>query len=356
MFDGVAARWVVLCVLGSLLAGCSEQPEDPRAKPPLVRTAQAGQAGDLNREFSGVVSARVESSLAFRVGGKVVARLVNAGQAVRRGQPLMRMDPADYSLAATGAAGAVEAARARAVQAGAEEARYRDLAGSGAVSVSAFDQVKAEARAARANLTAAEAQLRARRNDAAYTVLVAGADGVVTGTMAEPGQVVAAGQTVITLAQAGPREAVVQLPETLRPPLGTVAQAATYSGLGGTAALRELGDSADPATRTFTARFTLAGPPARAPIGSTVTVRLGVTGAAGHMSVPLAAIDDRGRGPGVWIVQADKVRFRPVQIASITDEAAILKAGLRGDERVVTLGAHLLREGQTVRVQQGKGQ
>ena len=349
----ICARWSGALIIASMLAGCGEAPDDPRAKPPLVRTAQAGAAGAGEREFSGVVGARVQSDLGFRIDGKITARLVDAGQSVRRGQPLMRIDPADYRLAADAAAGTVDAARARAIQTSADETRYRDLVGAGAVSASASDLAKAAARAARADLASAEAQLRVRRNDAGYTLLVADADGVVAETLGEPGQVVAAGQTVIRLARSGPREAVVQLPETLRPALGTLAQAATYSGLRGTASLRELSAAADPATRTFAAKFTLAGAPASAPLGSTVTIRLGTADQTGRISVPLAAIDDRGRGPGVWIVQGGKVRFRPVKIAALGDEAATLAGGVRSGERFAALGVHLLREGQPVRIQAG---
>ena len=349
----VCARWAGAFIIASMLAGCGDTPDDPRAKPPLVRTAEAGTAGASEHEFSGVVGARVQSDLGFRIDGKITTRFVDAGQLVRRGQPLMRIDPADYRLAADAAAGTVDAARARAIQTTADENRYRDLVGAGAVSASAYDQAKASARAARADLTSAEAQLRARRNDASYTLLVADADGVVAETLAEPGQVVTAGQTVIRLARSGAREAIVQLPETLRPALGTVAQARTYSGLSGTATLRELSAAADPATRTFAAKFTLAGAPASAPLGSTITIRLGSAEEAGRISVPLAAIDDRGRGPGVWIVQSGKVRFRPVQIASLSDESATLTSGLRSGERFAALGVHLLREGQAVRIQTG---
>jgi RND family efflux transporter MFP subunit len=339
--------------MAAALAGCGQVNADPRTQPPLVRIAQAGTAGATDREFTGVVGARVQSDLAFRVGGKVVARLVDAGQVVRRGQPLMRIDPTDYALAAQAAGSAVAAARARAVQASADEARYRDLVSAGAVSASAYDLKKAEALSARAQLSAAEAQARVSRNDAGYTVLVADADGTVVETLAEPGQVVGAGQIVIRLARSGPREAIVSLPETLRPALGTVVQARTYSGLAGSARLRQLSDAADPTTRTFEARFILMGAPAAAPLGSTVTVGLGEPGQAGAITVPLAAIYDRGGGPGVWLVStrgSPKVSWRPVKLAAIGDESAVVSAGLRPGERFVALGAHMLRQGQAVRI------
>jgi RND family efflux transporter MFP subunit len=318
-----------------------------------VRTAIAGAAEGAQREFTGIVGARVQSDLAFRVGGKVVVRLVDAGQVVRRGQPLMRIDPTDYALAAQASAGAVAAIRARAVQTSADEARYRDLVKAGAVSASAYDQARAAALAARAELHAAEAQARVSRNNAGYTVLVADADGTVAETLAEPGQVVGAGQVVVRLARSGPREAVIALPETLRPVLGTIAQARTYSGLVGDARLRQLSDAADPTTRTFDARFILGGAPAAAPLGSTITIRLNVSGQAAALSVPLGAIHDRGQGPGVWVISGKdrpKVSWRPVRLAGIGDESAMVAAGLRPGERFVALGAHMLHQGEAVRI------
>jgi len=348
----------VLAIMAGLLAACGQADADSRTAPPLVRVASARTGEGADYEFTGIVGARVQSDLGFRVSGKVVARLVDPGQVVHRGQPLMRIDPTDYQLAAQAAAGTVAAARARAVQTSADEKRYRELLPRGFVARSAYDQRKAAALAARADLAAAEAQARVSRNDAGYTVLVADADGTITETLAEPGQVVGAGQTVVRLARAGPREAIVALPETLRPALGTMAHAQTYSGLVGNAQLRQLSDAADPATRTFEARFMLIGAPATAPLGSTITVRLNGLGQTAKMSVPLGAIYDRGQGPGVWIVDGrggPKVIWRPVKLASIGDEAAIVAAGLRPGERFVALGAHLLHQGQPVRIDAGAG-
>ena len=124
----------IVGLMAGALAGCGRSETDPRTVPPLVRIAQAGLAEGSAREFTGIVGARVQSDLAFRVGGKVVARLVDTGQIVRRGQPLMRIDASDYKLATQAVAGTVEAARARAAQAGADELRYRDLVSAGAVS------------------------------------------------------------------------------------------------------------------------------------------------------------------------------------------------------------------------------
>lgn len=335
------------------LSACHGADPDPRAQPPLVRVIAPVAAGDAAHEFTGIIAARVQSDLGFRVGGKITERLVQAGQTVRRGQPLMRIDPTDLTLATRASQETVQGARARATQTAADERRLRDLIAAGAVSASAYDQAKAAADAARAQLAAAEAQARVAHNAAGYSLLVADADGTVVETLAEPGQVVGAGQIVLRLARSGPREALVQLPETVRPTIGSPAKARTYDGAQGSATLRQLSDAANPATRTFEARYVLHGGPAQAPLGATVTISLAQAGHVGAMQVPLGAIRDVGKGAGVWVLRdgtAPSVHWRPVHIAALAEETATIDAGLRPGERIVAMGAHMLHDGQTVRV------
>jgi RND family efflux transporter MFP subunit len=345
-----------LLALPIVLAACGDKPPaDPRMAAPLVETVLVQGATPTAPSFTGVIGARVQSDLGFRVPGKVVQRLVDAGQTVRRGQPLMRIDPADLGLQARAASGAVTAARARARQAGDDEARYRDLVADGAVSASAYDQLKAAADAAKAQLSAAEAQYDVARNAAGYALLVADADGVVVDTLAEPGQVVGAGQTVVRLAHAGAREAIVHLPETMRPAIGSAAQASLYGGQGGgRARLRQLADAADRVTRTYEARYVLDGPLAAAPLGATVTLRLDGDGegTAHALRVPAAAVLDGGKGSGVWAVSGSpaKVTWRRVDVQAIGDDMARVTGELKAGDRVVALGAHLLHEGDAVRV------
>ncbi len=344
---------VVPVLLGGVLAGCGQATPDPRTEPPLVRVTTASPAGDATREFTGIVAARVQSDVGFRVAGKIVERLADAGQVVRRGQPLMRLDSSDLALATRASQGTVDAARARAVQTAADERRFRDLVGAGAVSASAYDQAKAEAQAARAQLSAAQAQARVARNEADYTTLLADADGTVVETLAEPGQVVAAGQIVVRVARSGPREALVQLPETLRPPLNSVARARTFDGSTGSATLRQLADSADPASRTFEARYVLAGAAARASLGATVTIALALPGKAASTEVPLGALRDTGRGPGVWIIRPGAmptVAWHAVRVSAIGEETATITSGLAAGQRFVAMGAHMLHQGQRVRI------
>jgi RND family efflux transporter MFP subunit len=325
---------------------------DPRQEAPIVRLATAARATGSERGFTGIIGARVQSNLGFRVAGKIVERLVNVGQQVKAGQPLMRIDETDLRLALTAKRNAVAAARASVVQLDADEGRYAKLVTDGWVSRQRYDQVKAASDTAKAQLAAAEAEARVAENEATYSVLVADADGTVVETLGEPGQVVSAGQTVIRLAQAGPREAVVALSETTRPAIGSVAEASVYGGDGQryTAHLRQLSDAADALTRTYEARYVLDGEAATAPLGATVTIRLASEASQSEVQVPLGAMLDDGRKTGVWVFDraTSTVHFLPVKLVRVTSETAVI-SGLSSGDPVVSLGAHLLREGARVR-------
>src|SRR4249919_1168768 len=347
-------------LLPFVLAACNDAASsstDPRMQPPLVRIERVEISVQSERSFTGIVAARVQSDLGFRVPGKVLARLVDTGQTVKRGQPLMRIDPTDLRLATRAQEEAVAAAKARAHQTSADEARHRDLVSAGAVSASAYDKVKAAAESARAELNAAQARADVARNETGYAVLVADADGVVVETLAEAGQVVAAGQVVVRVAHAGRREAVIELPETLRPAIGSTGRATLYgSGLTGSAKLRQLSDAANRQTRTFEARYVLEGSLADAPLGSTISIQISNGRSVPALQVPLGAIFDPGKGPGVWLVEGEtpRVTWHAVQISGLSGEAASVVGDLAAGDRVVALGAHLLREGQHVRLAQSE--
>ena len=183
-----------------------------------------------------------------------------------------------------------------------------------------------------------------------YALLSADADGVVEDVSAEPGEGIAAGQAVVKLAQGGPREAEVALPETVQPALGSSASASLYGhgGPGILARLRQRSQTADPATRTFDARYVLEGAD-DAPLGSTVTLTLPIRSDAGGAQAPLGAIYDPGSGAGVWVLDGDRVRFRRVRLLALTEETVLLD-GVDAGTRIVALGADRLREGERIRV------
>ncbi len=345
------------CTLPLVMVGCGESAaqKDPRDQPPVVRTATVEPAPAMARAFTGVVVARTQSDLGFRVSGKVQERLVDTGETVKRGQPLLRLDPVDLKLQARAQLQAVTSASARARQTADDEARYRSLVAEGAVSASAYDQIRAAADAAKAQLNAAQAEADIARNATAYALLLADADGVVMETLAEPGQVVSAGQPVVRLARAGQREVAVYLPETLRPAVGSVAHASLYGRLEPPvpARLRLLSEAADASTRTFEARYVLAGPLANAPLGATITLKIEPTGVApAAQQIPIGALFDAGHGAGVWVVAGDpaNVSWRAVNVLGVSDDHARVAGELEPGEQVVALGVHLLREGEQVRV------
>ncbi len=329
-----------------------EDAGDPRRQPPLVRIATVQPAMSAERSFTGLVAPRVQSDPGFRVPGKMVERLVDVGQTVRRGETLARLDAKDLGLALTARRNAVIGARATATQAQADEARYRQLLAQGWVSRQKYEAARAALDTARAELAAAEAAAEVASNETDYAVLRADADGVVMQVLAEPGQVVTAGQVVMRLAHAGPREASVNLPEGFRPVLGTPAQAVVYGGNAtpSPARLRQLSDTADPASRTYEARFVLEGDAAGAPLGSTVTLRMASGASDGQATVPLGALHDDGRTTGVWVLNptTSAVAFQPVRVRWLSAENAVVE-GLRVGEQVAALGAHLLHDGERIR-------
>jgi RND family efflux transporter MFP subunit len=349
-----AAAFVTL----SLRAQEAATVSDPRQEPPIVRLATAARVTDSERGFTGIIGARVLSNLGFRVPGKIVERLVNVGQQVKAGQPLMRIDETDLRLALTAKRNAVAAARASVVQADADERRYAKLVSDGWSTRQRYEQVKAALDTATAQLAAAEAGARVAENEATYSLLVADVDATVVETLGDPGQVVPVGQNVVRLAQAGPREAVVALPETIRPAIGSVAEASVYGSDGRryAAHLRQLSDFADAQTRTYEARYVLDGDAAGAPLGATVTIRLVNQTSRPEVEVPLAAVLDNGQRTGVWLFDGttSTVDFRPVMLVRVTSETAVI-SGLNSGDPVVALGAHLLQEGARVRTASESG-
>jgi membrane fusion protein, multidrug efflux system len=341
-------KFAPLFLLPLLLAACSEAPPPPAA-PKLVRTVKVG-AGDtaldgIDRAYSGEVRARIETTLGFRVAGKLIERRVDVGTVVKAGQVLARLDPADAGLQVT-------QAEAQLSLAAADLARYRDLKARNFISASALD-------ARETAFKAAEAQAALAKNQSSYTTLVADRAGVIGQVLAEPGQVVSAGQAVFRLAPDGEREIAIALPEgelgNFKP--GQAAEVTFWAASGPAAQplagrLREVSPVADPVTRTFAARVSLKDADPLLPLGMTATVRF-PTAAAGatRLIVPLTAIFQQGNQPAVWIVGADAtVKLQPVSVSAYTDSGAMVTSGLAGGEQLVAAGVNLLTAGEKVRV------
>jgi RND family efflux transporter MFP subunit len=330
--------------------------------PRMVRsfTVVSAQGGVV--EYTGVIHARTESDLGFRVSGKILEKLVNSGDHVKRGQSLMRLDPTDLQLAANAARAAVEAARAQNKRALSDELRQRGLVALKSVSVQEYEQAKSAADATTAQLNSAVAYSIQMENQAGYAVLRADADGVIMEIPADVGQVVGAGNVVVRLAHDGAREAVVNLPEGNEKIAKSTAEAGLYADPGRTfpATLRELSAMADPLTRTYQARYSLGGVGENAPLGATVTVHMDGENADGPVQqyeIPVCALYDGGAGTSVWVINPDtsSLSRRTVEVARLGSETALVSKGLKLGEQILALGAHLVQEGEKVKILPGPG-
>jgi RND family efflux transporter MFP subunit len=322
------------------LAACSDKATPPPQPPAVVKTHTVSQSiAEAGRVHSGEVRARHETALAFRIGGKMLERKVDTGSAVKAGQLLARLDPADVRLAADQA----EAQRALAL---AEAKRYRDLHAKNFVSAAALD-------AKETALATAKAQASMARNQAAYANLSADHDGVVAAVLAEPGQVVSAGQPVLRIARDGEREVAIAVAEAdvigLKP--GMTAEISLWSGKRAyQGRLRELSPAADPATRTYAARVSILDADASLALGMTASVRF-TAESSPALVVPLAALFQQGEKFAVWAIGSDStVSLKPVTVAGYTDAGAKIAAGLQPGERIVAAGVHKLAAGQKVRI------
>jgi RND family efflux transporter MFP subunit len=338
------------------LSGCnSNDIKDPRLEKKLVDIMTVAKATMPEQSFTGIVRARVQSNLGFRISGKIVKRFVHEGEKVTAGQPLMQIDDNDIALLVSAQKDAVAAANARFELAAFNEKRYKTLLLRHTTSKQTYKRFQTAADTAYAELLAAKAQLQIVKNKKGYSLLVADANGTVLRTLGEVGQVVSAGQAVIILAHNGAREVSVDLPETLRPKVGSSAQAVLFgSNVRNALHLRWLSDAANPLTRTFEARYVFKNNMTQIPLGSTVTVYLPLEKGVSTVKVPLGAVTDEGDGSGIWVynAQTSSISFHHVKIISLTTEDAILRSGVgvAPGDKIVAVGAHFLHEGQKVRV------
>ncbi|MGE5865457.1 MAG: efflux RND transporter periplasmic adaptor subunit [Rhizobacter sp.] len=345
----------------AILAACSK-PEPAPTPIRAVRTMTVTSATTAGtHEYAAEVRARTESRLGFRVGGKIVRRAVNVGDAVKPGQLLAQLDPEDLKLGQDAARAALVAAQANLDQTEADYKRFKELRDQGFISSAELERRDTALKAARAQFDQARAQSSVQGNQAAYAALVADVAGVVTGVEAEPGMVVAAGAPVIRLAHDGPRDVVFSVPEDK---VGVVKSLAAQPGnlkvrpWGSEAApfpvkLREVAASADPVTRTFLVKADLGDSrEARAlRLGQTATVVAETRKTEGVTKLPLSALrEDKGRS-SVWLLdpQTMTVKSHAVEVAGAEGNEAVVTSGLAPGMVVVTAGVHVLNPGQKVK-------
>lgn len=331
-----------------LLVGCGKEPEI--IKPPVVKVQQVSYSNTASEEnYSGVVRGRYETNLSFQVGGKIISRNVQTGSVVRAGDVLMSLDPKDIVEQSRSAQANVDSTLAQLQLAKANLDRYTELYKSQAIPAAVLDQYKTQYDAAKAAYDAAVAQAQQSQNALEYTTLTANADGVISAVNAEVGQVVAAGQSVLTLVQTAEFEVVANIPENKISAVQIGQRVlinfwATGNEVTGT--VREISPMADPASRTFAVRITLPDV-SNVQLGMTASVFMTQT-ASNAIVLPLSAIYQTGTDAQVWLVDGGKVSLRKVEVTAFDDNNVRVR-GLKSGDTVVIAGVHKLRDGQAVR-------
>jgi RND family efflux transporter MFP subunit len=344
-----------LALIAIALAGCDDKvAEKPTPGRPVLVATVHYEAESPERSFVGTIRPRIEADMGFRVPGKVAKRLVEVGETVDIGQPLATLDEIDLKLQAEQAEAEFRAATGVLAQAGAAEQRALDLRAKGWATDATVESARAAGDEARARLNRAERSVDLTKNSLSYATLEADARGVVTATLVEPGQVVASGQTAIRVARFAEKEAVVAVPETL---LGRAKDgAATVSlwsepGKKYAARLREVAPSADPATRTYLAKFSLPGADDHVSLGMTATLTLADPATERVARLPLSALFSEGGEPSFYVVDAaGEVALKPVTVKSYESGDVVISGGVSEGDKVVALGVQKLDPAQKVRV------
>lgn len=354
----VFLRRTAVAALASLLAACSGPAPEPEAIR-AVRTLTVGaQQVRSSRDYAAEVRARSESRLSFRVGGKLVRRLVELGDSVKAGQLLAQLDAADLRLGAEAAQAGLRSAQAGYDLALADFKRYQDLRAQDFIGAAELERREATLKSALATLEQAKAQAGVQGNQAAYTSLIADVAGVVTAVEAEPGAVVSSGTPVLRLAHDGARDVVFSVPEDRqsamrqligRPGALEVLLWGAAAGQSLAATVREVASAADPATRTFLVKADIGNAPVR--LGQTATVRVAGEVREAAIRLPLSALTEQGGKSSVWVLDPAgmTVQLRPVQISGADGNEVLVSAGLSAGQQVVSAGVHVLTPGQKVK-------
>jgi len=356
-FGLIVPASVFVIAAGGFLKGSVDSSADRQPKTPArsVRVHEVQGDGAVSESsYTGVIRARYESDLAFRVGGKVVSRHVELGDHAKAGQPLFQLDPEDYELALKAAEADLAAAEADVKYATAEDARQQQLLRSRATSTGAAEKTRADRDMAVGRRDRAVKVLALAQNRLTYCTLAANADGVVTELPGEAGLVVLEGQPVARLARDGGLEAVVSLPENrVEAVRGARARVTLWSApdVSLPAVLREVSPSPDPLTRTYQARFALpdAGPGVE--LGMTATVYLTPVDTTPGFVLPLSSLLRQSDRPAVWVVgrAAGRPTLTPVEVREYRQESVVIAAGVKPGDLVVTAGVQKIDSGMVVR-------
>lgn len=342
-----------LC-LATIIAGCSKA-ESVKDEPTLVRAQPVNfNASGQTANYSGEVRGRYETQLAFQVSGKIIKRNVEMGSIVHQGDVLMEIDAKDIQQTVNISSAQVASAQSQLSLAESNLARYRKLYEQGAVSNMQLEQYKNAYEVAAAAARQAAAQYTQGSNQLGYSSLIADADGVIANISAEAGQVVSAGQVVVTLVKEGEREIEINVPENRIDELRNISQVQiSFWALPGVTAqgkVRDISPVADKVTKTYKVRISIVNPPPGVNLGMTANVVMASTAAqTAVVYIPLSAIYQTGDTPNVWVIQDGTVHLRPIKVGVFGKEQVQVLDGLTNGEMIVTAGVQKLREGQKVR-------
>ncbi|MGH8111669.1 MAG: efflux RND transporter periplasmic adaptor subunit [Rhodanobacteraceae bacterium] len=350
----VAVAWLILAV-AIVLSGCAHPPPPSDVVRPVQTLIAERGPTSLGATYSGVVAARNQSNQGFRVTGTVLKRFVEVGDHVAAGQALLQLDPTSLDLNRQAAKAQLDAAHSKAAQAKVNMDRDAELLKQNFISQAEYDRDKVDYDTATSQLQMAQAQYDEATNQAGYGTLRAAVPGIVTAIKVDVGQVVSAGATAVTIAKDGDREAVINVPESridqLRDAKNLFVTLWANADRKYPAKLRRIDPDADPSTRTYDAYVTLEDPDAAVLLGMTAFVHLPEIRGGATFTLPLTAIVEKPDGPCVWLVDkpASTVALQPVKVLTVRGNAALVSAGLKDGDVVVTAGANLLHAGEKVR-------
>ena len=340
----------------ALLGGCGQDNAEPKQHSRVfVQTVQPADFAAAVT-LTGDIQARVQTDLAFRVGGKIIQRMVDVGDRVSARQVLAKLDPKDLQTNVDSAQAQVVAEQARVKQTAAAFVRQEKLLPKGYTSRSEYDSAQAALRSSQSALAAAQAQLANAREQLGYTALVADAPGIITARQAEVGQVVQATMPIFSLARDGERDAVfnfyesmLEEPRTDAPITVSLLDDPSIKAVGN---VREITPAVAADTGTVQVKIGLQALPKGMELGSVVSATANGPAKA-SIELPWAALTKDLSDPAVWLVDADgKAQLHKVSVARYLTGKVIISDGLKGGERVVVAGGQLLHPGMLVEIAQ----
>lgn len=340
-----------LMIIGLALAGCGEPKKQESDSGQRVRV-EAAALGEYQpvADISGEVDARIQTDLAFRVGGKIVARNVDVGSHVHKGDVLMQLDNSEQRSDVAIAEASLRAAQADLKQKNLAFERYQALIAAHAIAQQVLDQAQQDLATAQGSLQSAEAQLATARDALSYTSLKADSDGIITARNVEIGAVVTAAQAALTIAHDGPRDAVFDVYEAFflegEPSKDVVVSSISNPDRKVTASIRETAPVIDAKTGTIHVKLKLPDDADWA-LGTPVIGAFRAPAKSGF-TLPWSAMTSDNGAPAVWVVNPDskKATLRPVKIALYRLGDFVVSDGLKTGDLVVTDGVKLVRPDQ----------